>query len=44
MRVLYFLAVLAVSLVLVYLLISWLEALDESSVEGALIPSRWGAT
>ena len=44
LRVVYFLVVLAVSLLLVYLLISWLEALDESSIEGARIPGTWGAT
>ena len=44
LRVLYFVAVLAVSLLLVYLLISWLEALDDSSLEGARTPSTWEAT
>ena len=44
LRVLYLLSVLAVSLLLVYLLISWLEARDGSSVEGARVPVTWGAT
>ena len=35
LRVLYWLAVVAVSLVIVYLLIGWLEALDSSSLDGA---------
>ena len=35
LRVVYWLAVLAVSLVIVYLLIGWLEALDSSSLDAA---------
>ena len=42
LRVLYWVAVLAVSLLFVYLLISWLEALDGSSLDAAShLPGAW---
>ena len=45
LRVLYWLVVLAVSLVLVYLLIGWLEARDNSSLDAATRPQgTWGTT
>ena len=42
LRLLYWVAVLAVSLVFVYLLIGWLEALDNSSLDAATrMPGAW---
>ena len=42
LRVLYWVAVLVVSLLFVYLLIGWLEALDDSSLDAATrMPGAW---